>query len=59
MNWEARGKHVCIWTKPACRFLRVWARVVRELRERREAEAATAEPELESEQESDEWILIG
>ena len=47
-----------MWTKPARRFLRVWARVVRELRERREAEAVTSEAELESDSECDEWIIL-
>ena len=58
MNLGARGKHVCLKMKPACRFLRVWAQIVRELRERREAEAATAVPELESDSECDEWIFL-
>ena len=59
VNKGALGKHVCLKFKFACGFyFRVWAQDARELRQRRWAEAATAEPELESDSECDEWIFL-
>ena len=31
VDWESRGRHICIWAIPARRFFREWIRVVREI----------------------------